>query len=101
MHPFVEDVADGQVPIVIHVIDEVVDVRRLVGGSFHDFHLAVEERRLGAGEFIPHADGEVDGTNVVVLCASGIWVPAIGLHLNNLLQPLGRAIKLSGRCRGW
>jgi hypothetical protein len=36
-----------------------------------------------------------------VLCASGIWVPAIGLHLNNLLQPLGRAIKLSGRCRGW
>src|SRR2546423_11551948 len=54
------DVTDGERPVVVNVVDEPVDGVRadLVGVDFPDLHLAVEEGRVGSGEFVPQFDGE-------------------------------------------
>lgn len=60
------DVPDWEIPVVVHEVDKLVHRfwTSLVGMRFCDFHLAREERCIGALEFVAHLDCEGDRTGV-------------------------------------
>src|SRR5437867_13237677 len=61
-----ENVTDGEVPIVINIIDEVVyDLGSgLIGMDLCNFHIAGEECCVGAGQFIAQLDREADRAGI-------------------------------------
>src|SRR6266481_4713303 len=62
----IEHITDRQVPILIDVIDKMIHVvwTRLIRMDLRDFHLAGEECRVAAHQFIPHLDREVHRAGV-------------------------------------
>src|ERR1044072_968283 len=101
----VVDVADGQIPVAVHVVDEVVGELaglNLVGMYLPDLGLAGEERRVAAGQLVPHLDGEAEGAGVgrSLLLGDSVAAAALGLPPAVGRRLLSAAIELDGRAPG-
>ena len=95
----VVDMADGQVPVVINVIDPLAGSSRAgrIRAGLRDLHPASEERRVCALQFVPYLNGEVDWAGVDRPLVFG---DAVSAALETVPTPVEFAVELQRRRTG-
>src|SRR5438132_923081 len=98
----IKHVTDGQIRILIHVIDEVVYIvrTRFIGMHLRHFELAGEECYVATQQFISHFDCEINRARIseaFVFAQSIAATTLIGLPPTAFLSFLRSAIKLHPR----